>query len=364
MKYFAVHSRIVSTVVTAAPTVCLENIIFGRKTNRHTHLLKEFVYIEQNQQKMASGENPDQPRQPRNLQGLLKFAMEATKSEDAPHAAQLQPLDEERRRFLEEALKSLTVDVVQELEKSMNILLNTESDDDAKVEALETVHDFVEDIDTANDFFKVGGFVIIKPGLESPSADVRSRTLQLISALAQCNPFCQQHLLELGILPKLIELLEDEVSVAQDAVSAVSAMVRQYEPGAVAFIEIGGLERIVKCLQSDCVKVCIRACFLMDSLCKEYAPVMEKFIKLNAIECVLTWIELSEQKLETGLSALATFAQCKEGIQRCRADNSLKEKLDMILEVGGSKDVYWAKLDFAQTLLQLCYSGEQDGADR
>uniref|UniRef100_A0A182W6E9 Nucleotide exchange factor Fes1 domain-containing protein n=1 Tax=Anopheles minimus TaxID=112268 RepID=A0A182W6E9_9DIPT len=313
---------------------------------------------------MASGENPDQPRQPRNLQGLLKFAMEATKSEDAPNAAQFQPLDDERRRFLEEALKSLTVDVVQELEKSMNVLLNNESDENAKIDALETVTDFVEDIDTANDFFKVGGFVIIKPGLESSSAEVRSRTLRLIVALAQCNPFCQQHLLELNILPKLIELLADEVTVAQDAVSAASAMVRQYEPCAKAFIEIGGLECIVKCLQSDNEKVCIRSSFLMVSLSKEYAPVMDKFIKLNAIECVLAWIELSDRKLEMGLSALSTLAECKEGVQRCRTDSTLKEKLDMIIELGQGKDRFWAPTDVAQTLLKLCYSGEQDGADR
>ncbi|XP_053664533.1 hsp70-binding protein 1-like [Anopheles marshallii] len=313
---------------------------------------------------MASGENPDQPRQPRNLQGLLKFAMEATKSEDAPHDAQLQPLDEERRRFLEEALKSLTVDVVQELEKSMNILLDSESDEEAKIEALETVTDFVEDIDTANDFFKVGGFVIIKPGLESSSAEVRSRTLRLIAALAQCNPFCQQHLLELTILPKLIELLADELSVAQDAVSAVSAMVRQYEPCAAAFIDIGGLESIMKCLHSNDEKLSTRSSFLMVSLSKEFAPVMDKFIKLNAIECVLTWIELSDRMLQTGLSVLATFAETKEGVQRCRADSNLKEKLDMIIELGSEKDDYWAPLDFAKTLLKLCYSGEQDGADR
>uniref|UniRef100_A0A182MAK4 Nucleotide exchange factor Fes1 domain-containing protein n=1 Tax=Anopheles culicifacies TaxID=139723 RepID=A0A182MAK4_9DIPT len=313
---------------------------------------------------MASGENPDQPRHPRNLQGLLKFAMEATKSEDAPHAAQLQQMDEERRRFLEEALKSLTVDVVQQLEKSMNVLLNNESDEDEKIDALETVTDFVEDIDTANDFFKVGGFVIIKPGLESSSAEVRSRTLRLISALSQSNPFCQQHLLELNILPKLIELLADEITVAQDAVSATSALVRQYEPCAVVFIEMGGLESVVKCLQSDNEKVCIRSSFLMVSLCREYAPVMEKFIKLNAIECVLTWIELSDPKLETGLSALATFAECKEGVQRCRTDSSLKEKLDMIIELGRAKDQYGAPREFAQILLKLCYSGEQDGADR
>lgn len=36
-----------------------------------------------------------QPRQPTTLQGLLRFAMEATKAEDAPYNSEFQPMDEE-----------------------------------------------------------------------------------------------------------------------------------------------------------------------------------------------------------------------------------------------------------------------------
>lgn len=44
-----------------------------------------------------SSENAPQPppRQPQSLQGLLRFAMEATKAEDAPNESVLGPLDEE-----------------------------------------------------------------------------------------------------------------------------------------------------------------------------------------------------------------------------------------------------------------------------
>lgn len=41
--------------------------------------------------------NPLPPRQPTSLQGLLRFAMEATKSEDAPNASNFEPMDEEVR---------------------------------------------------------------------------------------------------------------------------------------------------------------------------------------------------------------------------------------------------------------------------
>lgn len=39
------------------------------------------------------------PRQPQNLQGLLRFAMEYTKREDAPGESMLGPLDEEVNIF-------------------------------------------------------------------------------------------------------------------------------------------------------------------------------------------------------------------------------------------------------------------------
>lgn len=76
--------------------------------------------------------------------------MEATKAEDAPHESHFQPLDEERRQFLEQALKSLTLDVVQEIEKAMKTLMDPSTDDNAKADAIEIIIDFVQDIDAAN----------------------------------------------------------------------------------------------------------------------------------------------------------------------------------------------------------------------
>lgn len=35
------------------------------------------------------------PRQPTSLQGLLRFAVEATTAEDAPHNSEFQPMDDE-----------------------------------------------------------------------------------------------------------------------------------------------------------------------------------------------------------------------------------------------------------------------------
>lgn len=76
--------------------------------------------------------------------------MEATKSEDAPHDSHFEPMDEERRRFLEEALKSLTLDVVEEIEKAMKTLMDPDKAEEDKADAIEIIIDFVQDIDAAN----------------------------------------------------------------------------------------------------------------------------------------------------------------------------------------------------------------------
>lgn len=43
----------------------------------------------------SNSEIRPQPRQPTSLHGLLRFAMEATKSEDAPSTSNLAPMDPE-----------------------------------------------------------------------------------------------------------------------------------------------------------------------------------------------------------------------------------------------------------------------------
>merc|ERR1712047_13897 len=64
----------------------------------------------------------EQPRQPKDLQGLLKFCMEATANEDAP-AVPSDPAarEPERRAWLEEALDKMSVDVVEQLGNGIKV---------------------------------------------------------------------------------------------------------------------------------------------------------------------------------------------------------------------------------------------------
>lgn len=92
------------------------------------------------------------PRQPRDLQGLLKFALQGTKNEDP---TTMTPMSEERKQWLEEALKGMSVNIVDELTSALRTLnperlQNLEEDPKAMEEALEIITDYVDSIDTAN----------------------------------------------------------------------------------------------------------------------------------------------------------------------------------------------------------------------
>lgn len=189
---------------------------------------------------------PNQPRQPSNLQGLLKYAMDAAQSEDANNKASVYPLDEEvchlvsvpcteyvnirvdtrcynimymlqKKTFLKEALSSLTVNVIDELQKAVHTLSNVSNlrieDDVTEYEnALETIVDLVDRIDVANDVYKIGGFSVFKPCLNSSHSSIRWRMADIIAELAQNNPFCQEKLLEIKVFPMLLHMIDKDSS--------------------------------------------------------------------------------------------------------------------------------------------------------
>lgn len=186
-------------------------------------------------------------------------------------------MDPERRQFLEEAINSMTVNIVQQLEISLEVLTNPESTEDNQTAAIDYLLDYVDNIDTANDFCKIGGLEKILSILDptQPHDTVKSRIASLIAELAQNNPYCQAKLHEMDVLSKLIPLVTNETVCCQ-AVRAISSLARNYEPLAAAFIEMGGLECLLGCLQMDNPRVKIQSQFLLTSMCTDYPELKGK----------------------------------------------------------------------------------------
>ncbi|XP_066601397.1 hsp70-binding protein 1-like [Prorops nasuta] len=218
---------------------------------------------------------PNQPSQPTNLQDLLRFSVEASQAGSQSHNFNYsQPIDEERKRFLQEALDSMTVNVVEELRESIATLskandLRSEDDSSEYDAALEKIASYVDSIDVANDFYKIGGFAIFGPCLNSPHSGIRWRTANIIAELSQNNPFCQERILETGLFPILLNMVDTDNSdnVTIKALYAVSCIVRGH-PMALKYMDVNdGYSVLLRAIQSPIQKLQIKSAFLLSSLC-------------------------------------------------------------------------------------------------
>ncbi|PSN31120.1 hypothetical protein C0J52_25278 [Blattella germanica] len=141
---------------------------------------------------------PNQPRQPHNLQDLLRFSVEASttgqnaSNQNVPFVPG--PLDEERKTFLENTLKSMTVDVIEMLLQAIETLkragnLELEDDPTECEEALEQIASYVDNMDTANDELYRMGFVEQLVGLISEgSLPALEHLLSALLALVTDHP--------------------------------------------------------------------------------------------------------------------------------------------------------------------------------
>ena len=84
------------------------------------------------------------------MPGLLKFCLEATRDEDAPVSDQnkvIAEMDPERKKWLEEALTSMTVDFIEQLANGIKILNSNTADLEEKEEVLDSLEDWLGNID-------------------------------------------------------------------------------------------------------------------------------------------------------------------------------------------------------------------------
>ncbi|CAG9791260.1 unnamed protein product [Diatraea saccharalis] len=262
---------------------------------------------------------PVQPRQPRNLQGLLRFAMEATKAEDAPGNSELGPMDEERRKFLEEALKSLTVDVAEVIQNAIKVLTDQEKIRNIQLgdvlpqdvaTSFNNLMEFIDDIDVANDFYKLGGFAIFPVCYGSENEEVRANASWVLAEVCQNNPFCQSRVLECGLLNVLINLLETEQGTAlAKCLYAVSCACREYSPCCRELVSQGGCGALSAVLASQDTfpQARTKAAFLIRYLVQHYPDAREEFIQQNLVRIVANQIKTGRDETTEHLLGILTL---------------------------------------------------------
>ncbi|XP_055920685.1 uncharacterized protein LOC129952223 [Eupeodes corollae] len=277
----------------------------------------------------------DGERHKANLQGILKYAITNSKTEDGSQTfTGNEQLDSERKQFLENAIKSMTVDVIGELERAIHILELKESTIEDKIEALNIVRDLAGNIDFANNFIQIGGSKVVFDCLKNTNPKLRICAAYVIAELSQNNPFCQKHFLQAGALQELIVCTKEDGDVASSSMHAISALVRNFEDGSAKFIELGGLECLLERLHSENSRVFVKACFLLRALAAEFDGIRDEFVKLGAVNKLASFVEPVigfDIKTETVLSALCLLVESKEGklqFQKTNISETLQDILD------------------------------------
>merc|ERR1712080_270492 len=173
------------------------------------------------------------------------------------------------------ALGSLGVDAVQEMVKGIEImksgdLMSGDIDTGPYEEILETLSDYVDNLDYASDFHKVGGFLMFPICMSCPHTAVRWRVCNLLAELTQNHPYCQEAAVTGGHLKQVLCLLDEDPDeqVRVKAMYAVSSITRDCSAAHAQFEVLDGWSVILRAVQSDIAKLRTKACFFMSATCE------------------------------------------------------------------------------------------------
>merc|ERR1712088_297000 len=331
---------------------------------------------------MAGQEDPNQPRQPHDLEGLLKFCMQATQSEDAPTRENQNDhqIDPERLQWLQEAMSGMTVDVVSQLVEGIKILSQpyvfdpnaTDDEITEAEEAFEAIADWVGNIDMANNFQKIGGFVVLKRCIKSsPHSLIRWNAADTVTELSQNNPYCQEHFVTDGFIQELIDMLKNgakDEKVTDEKCSlkslyAISCIVRDYPPGLETFLALNGPEVILQSAiqpSTESQRLRTKACFFVSSISVDSREASKAFSDMGLARQLLVLLQQEEHKLsdEHVVKALLTLlSNDKSAQQECKNSPELnligliqsrKEQLK-------GKEEFQEELEYYLEIEKLCY---------
>lgn len=222
---------------------------------------------------MSGENNEDAPRQPRNLQGLLNFCTQITAREDNTRPTDISMMDPERRRFLEEALTGMAVDVVRKLAEAVKTLFEDAvtipgENVEEQEEALDTISEYVEDLNYAKDLHKMGGFPALVRCLDSPHESLRTSAANVIGEVCQNNLYCQSNMLALNPIPTLLHMVDNDSSkqARVKALFALSCLIRGYADGERKFLELDGFSYLMRAMQSGEEKLVVKSAFFLNNL--------------------------------------------------------------------------------------------------
>lgn len=242
------------------------------------------------------------PTRVRNYKDMFKYATDLADGINVNQDVDALSFTEERKKFLSNVLSTMSVNVHEEMNNSINILFDNNKQVDEHEFAFDVIAEYVDNIDYANDFEKLGGFHIILPCIRSEHPSVRIKTCELISTLVQHNPYCQEKFMENPSYPKaLMSLVENDLNdeVRIKALGAISSLVRHNRTVFWQFIDLGGKDLIINSLKTPIDKLKIKAVFIICSTCHMGNDVAEMYVDNGVVEIISSIIMGMEKNFES-----------------------------------------------------------------
>lgn len=322
-------------------------------------------------------------RYPQNLQGVLQLAVDAGSGAEAPTS--VEPMSEERKTWLREALSEVCkgqMDEVEHMKRCLDVLRKdevtdqeTEDDDeeDERESAMETLSELCANLDNARDLMILGGLELcVSRYLSHDQSGLRWRAAELIASCAQNMPQVQIYLLDIGTLPKLLQMtdLDPHPTVRVKTLYAVSCLVREQDVGLQAFLSQDGFSVLMRGMQSENEKLRIKSAFLLLNLLTSHPEQRETVVSMGMVQQLVSVLRMPHSPFhEHVLGALCCLVEeCPHGLKDCRdpalgLDELLKQKSKKLQ----GKEESQEELDFCERLRAMCFSGHQsedNGMDR
>ncbi|XP_037331740.2 hsp70-binding protein 1 [Pungitius pungitius] len=324
-------------------------------------------------------------RYPQNLQGVLRLAVDAGSAAEGHEP--VEPMSEERKLWLREALAEVCKGQMDEVEKIKQCLAvlrqegmseaaregDDEKDGDDRETAFEILSELCENLDNARDLMTLGGLQLCTSHyLCHAQSGLRWRAAQLIASSAQNMPEVQVHLFTIGALPKLLQLTDSDPdpTVRVKALYAVSCLIREQEAVLQAFLSHDGVSVLMRAMQSDIEKLRTKSAFLLVNLLTSHPEQKDPAVSMGMVQQLVSILRTPHSPLhEHVLGALCCLVEdCPQGLKDCKNPAlGLKELLRQRSGELQGKEESQEELDFCERMRLLCFHGQQlddNGMDR
>lgn len=312
------------------------------------------------------------------------MAVDAGSAADGP--APVEPMSEERKTWLRDALADVCkgqMDEVEQMKQCLAILRKEESseqeregeeereedDEDQRESAFEMLSELCENLDNARDLLTLGGLdLCVSRYLCHIQSGLRWRAAELIASCAQNMPQVQVHMLNIRVLPNLLQLTDSDPhpTVRVKALYAVSCLVREQDAGLQAFLSHDGFSVLMRGMQSENEKLRTKSAFLLLSLLTSHPEQKATVVSMGMVQQLVSVLRTPHSPFhEHVLGALCCLVEdFPQGLKDCRNPAlGLEELLRQRANELHGKDESQEELDFCERLRLMCFQRQQPSDD-